>query len=65
MGAGYLTLRTRHEIARMISQRGDYAMAEAEFRSVLEATLRIGAEHLRTLWTRQQVALMMAARREG
>lgn len=49
----------------MISQRGDYAMAEAEFRSVLEARLRIGAEHLRTLWTRQQVALMMAARREG
>ena len=46
-----------------MAAQGQHAEAEKGFRETLAAQLRIlGPEHLRTLWTRQQIALMMASR---
>jgi Tetratricopeptide repeat len=45
-----------------MSMRADYAGAEAEFRDVLAARLRVlGPDHLDTLGTRNNIALEMAA----
>ena len=57
------TLATRHQIARMMAARGDHAGAEAEYRDVLAAELRMqGPDHPDTLTTRHEIARMMAAR---
>jgi hypothetical protein len=57
------TLAARHDIARMLAARGDHAGAEAKFRDVFAARLRVlGADHPGTLDTRHCIAGEMAAR---
>ena len=56
------TLSTRHNIAAEMAKRGDHAGAEAEYRDVLAARLRVLPGHPDTLATRHCIAVVMAER---
>jgi hypothetical protein len=59
------TLATRHRIAREIAALGDHRAAEAEFRDVLAARLRVlGADHPDTLAARHRIAREIAEQGE-
>jgi tetratricopeptide (TPR) repeat protein len=51
------TIKTRHFIARRLSERADFAAAEAEYRSVFDAMRRVlGPEHPDTLTVQHNTA---------
>ena len=55
------TLTARHNIARALADQGRPADAEAAFRQVLDARLRVlGPDHPRTLSTRHGIAAVLA-----
>ena len=54
------TLATRYAIARAMAERGDHAGAEADYRDVLAARLRVRRADPDTLATQHEIARMMA-----
>ncbi len=53
------TLATRHEIARMLDERGQYEQAEREYRDVLAAEMRIlGPDHPDIRVTRDSLTML-------
>jgi hypothetical protein len=59
------TLNTRHSLALIMANRGDHAGAEAVYRDIQAANLRVlGPDHPQTLTTRHEAEVVLGVLRE-